>query len=98
MSKKGDCYDNAVTESWNHSLKVEAIHGDLFKTCNAALRPASAINRMSAYVALQEAEFAAESRLHRNPSSTRSGRRIFRRRDTDHFGRQFVNHCVNRQY
>jgi transposase InsO family protein len=30
MSKKGDCYDNAVMESWNHSLKVEAIHGERF--------------------------------------------------------------------
>lgn len=28
MSKKGDCYDNAAMESWNHSLKVEAIHGE----------------------------------------------------------------------
>jgi putative transposase len=32
MSKKGDCYDNAATESWNHSLKVEAIHGERFVT------------------------------------------------------------------
>ena len=24
MSKKGDCYDNAAMESWNHSFKVEA--------------------------------------------------------------------------
>jgi len=23
MSKKGDCYDNAAMESWNHSLKVD---------------------------------------------------------------------------
>ena len=22
MSKKGDCYDNAAMESWNHSLKL----------------------------------------------------------------------------
>jgi len=28
MSKKGDCYDNAAMESCNHSLKVEAIHGE----------------------------------------------------------------------
>ena len=27
MSKKGDCYDNAAMESWNHSFKVEAILG-----------------------------------------------------------------------
>ena len=32
MSKRGDCYDNAAMESWNHSLKVEAIHGYRFKT------------------------------------------------------------------
>ena len=32
MSKKGDCYDNAAMESWNHSLKVEAIHGENFVT------------------------------------------------------------------
>jgi transposase InsO family protein len=25
MSKKGDCYDNAAMESWNHSFKVEAV-------------------------------------------------------------------------
>lgn len=30
MSKKGDCYDNAVMESWNHTLKVETIHGERF--------------------------------------------------------------------
>jgi transposase InsO family protein len=32
MSKRGDCYDNAAMESWNHSLKVEAIHGEKFKS------------------------------------------------------------------
>lgn len=32
MSKKGDCYDNAAMESWNHSLKIEAIHGERFTT------------------------------------------------------------------
>ena len=32
MSKKGDCYDNAAMESWNHSVKVEAIHGERFLT------------------------------------------------------------------
>jgi transposase InsO family protein len=30
--KKGDCYNNAAMESWNHSLKVEAIHGETFLT------------------------------------------------------------------
>jgi putative transposase len=36
MSKRGDCYDNASMESWNHSFKVEAIHGEKFKTRAAA--------------------------------------------------------------
>ncbi len=36
MSKKGDCYDNAAMESWNHSFKVEAVHGERFLTRDAA--------------------------------------------------------------
>lgn len=32
MSKRGDCFDNASMESWNHSFKVEAIHGEKFLT------------------------------------------------------------------
>ena len=32
MSAKGNCYDNAVAESFFHSLKVEAIHGERFVT------------------------------------------------------------------
>ena len=36
MSKKGDCYDNAAMESWNHSFKVEAVHGERFKTRSEA--------------------------------------------------------------
>lgn len=32
MSKKGDCFDNASMESWNHSFKVEAIYGEKFYT------------------------------------------------------------------
>ena len=32
MSAKGNCYDNACAESFFHSLKVEAIHGEQFKT------------------------------------------------------------------
>jgi putative transposase len=32
MSKKGDCYDNACAESFFHSLKVEAIHGETIET------------------------------------------------------------------
>lgn len=36
MSRRGDCYDNAAMESWNHSLKVEAIHGERFTTRETA--------------------------------------------------------------
>ena len=36
MSKKGDCYDNAAMESWNHSFKVEAVHGERFKNRSEA--------------------------------------------------------------
>jgi putative transposase len=32
MSAKGNCYDNAAMESWNHSFKVEAIHGERIAT------------------------------------------------------------------
>ena len=28
MSAKGNCYDNACAESFFHSFKVEAIHGE----------------------------------------------------------------------
>ncbi len=28
MSRKGNCWDNACAESFFHSLKVEAIHGE----------------------------------------------------------------------
>lgn len=36
MSKRGDCYDNASMESWNHSFKVEAIHDEKFITRGVA--------------------------------------------------------------
>lgn len=36
MSARGNCYDNAAMESWSHSLKVEAIHGERFKTRDRA--------------------------------------------------------------
>ncbi|MCE3237450.1 MAG: family transposase [Gammaproteobacteria bacterium] len=36
MSKKGDCFDNAAMESWNGSLKVEAIHGERFNARSQA--------------------------------------------------------------
>ena len=32
MSRKGDCWDNAVAESFFHSLKTESIHHHKFKT------------------------------------------------------------------
>ena len=32
MSGKGNCYDNACAENFFHSLKVEAIHGERFRT------------------------------------------------------------------
>ena len=32
MSGAGCCYDHAVVESFFHSLKVEAIHGEAFPT------------------------------------------------------------------
>ena len=35
MSAKGNCYDNACAESFFHSLKVEAIHGEKFDTREA---------------------------------------------------------------
>jgi transposase InsO family protein len=38
MSKKGDCWDNAVAESFFHTLKVELIHRTKFKTREEAKR------------------------------------------------------------
>lgn len=35
MSAKGNCYDNACVESFFHSLKVEAVHGETFTTREA---------------------------------------------------------------
>lgn len=36
MSRKGDCWDNAVTESFFGSLKKESVHGNNFKTRDEA--------------------------------------------------------------
>ena len=36
MSKKGDCWDNAVAESFFHSLKTELIHHENFLTRSQA--------------------------------------------------------------
>jgi transposase InsO family protein len=38
MSAKGNCYDNACAETFFHSLKVEATHGERFETRNAMRR------------------------------------------------------------
>lgn len=38
MSRKGDCYDNAVAESFFHTLKVELVHQNRFKTREEAKR------------------------------------------------------------
>jgi putative transposase len=32
MSAKGNCYDNACAERFLHSLKVESVHGERFRT------------------------------------------------------------------
>jgi transposase InsO family protein len=39
MSRKGDCWDNAVAESFFHSFKVEAVQGEVFAS-RAAMRKA----------------------------------------------------------
>lgn len=36
MSRKGDCWDNAVAESFFHTLKVELVHQTNFKTIGEA--------------------------------------------------------------
>jgi len=36
MSKKGDCWDNAVAESFFHSIKTELIHHEKFITRSQA--------------------------------------------------------------
>ena len=38
MSGKGNCYDNAVAESFFHTLKVEMVHGESFPTREAMRR------------------------------------------------------------
>jgi len=38
MSRKGNCYDNAVMESFFHTLKVELIYGNVFETRAQARR------------------------------------------------------------
>ncbi|MCG3719076.1 IS3 family transposase [Aliarcobacter butzleri] len=36
ISKKGDCWDNAVAESFFHSLKIELVHHEVFLTRSQA--------------------------------------------------------------
>ena len=36
MSRKGNCWDNAVTETLFGSLKVERLHGERFNTVREA--------------------------------------------------------------
>ncbi len=36
MSRKGNCWDNAVTESFFHTLKGHVVHGCVFTTRKAA--------------------------------------------------------------
>jgi len=36
MSRKGDCWDNAVTESFFGNLKAELVHHERFETKRAA--------------------------------------------------------------
>ncbi|MFC1854995.1 IS3 family transposase, partial [Thermodesulfobacteriota bacterium] len=38
MSGKGNCYDNAVVESFFHTLKVEELHNLIFLTRDSAKR------------------------------------------------------------
>jgi transposase InsO family protein len=41
MSAKGNCYDNAVAESFFHTLKTELIHHMRFQTKEEAVRAIS---------------------------------------------------------
>lgn len=36
MSTRGSCYGNTAMESWNHTLKVEATHGERFASREGA--------------------------------------------------------------
>jgi transposase InsO family protein len=38
MSRKGNCYDNAVAESFFHTLKTELVHHERYETRNQAKR------------------------------------------------------------
>ena len=36
MSRKGNCWDNAIAESFFHTLKVELVHENRYKTRDIA--------------------------------------------------------------
>jgi len=36
MSRRGNCWDNAVTESFFHTLKAHVVHGSVFTTSKEA--------------------------------------------------------------
>ena len=38
MSRKGNCHDNAVAESFFHTLKTELIHHEIYQTKEQAKR------------------------------------------------------------
>lgn len=38
MSRRGNCWDNAIAESFFHTLKVELVHEQHYKTCEEAKR------------------------------------------------------------
>ena len=44
MSRKGNCWDNAVSESFFHTLKTELVHHQTYQT-RAEAKPASCIKR-----------------------------------------------------
>jgi len=53
-SRKGNCYDNAVQESWYHALKTELVYPERFKA------PADAISKIFEYIEV----FYSRERLH----------------------------------
>lgn len=70
MSKRGDCYDNAAMESWNHSFKVEAIHGEKF------LSRATAKNHIFEYIEIYYNRKRLHSRLGYQTPDWFEGRKV----------------------
>jgi putative transposase len=46
MSRRGDCWDNAVAESFFHTLKVELTHHEQYKTREEAKQSEVFYNRL----------------------------------------------------